>query len=82
MPFSLGNCPWFAKLGRKLARALCLSLHPVSPHALHARCRIIIAASVAAARADLAHAPTRERAVRSARLRKLEKLEAYALVLG
>ena len=51
-------------------------------HALHARCRIIIAASVAAARADLAHAPTRERAVRSARLRKLEKLEAYALVLG
>jgi hypothetical protein len=50
--------------------------------ALHARCRIIIAASVAAARADLAHAPPRERAVRSARLRKLEKLEAYAVALG
>jgi hypothetical protein len=29
MPFSLGSCPWFAKIGRKLSRALCLSLHPV-----------------------------------------------------
>ena len=50
--------------------------------ALHARCRVLIAAAVTAARAELTHAPVRERAVRAARLHKLEKLEAYARALG
>jgi len=50
--------------------------------ALHARCRMLIAASVDAARIELAAAPARERPVRVARLRKLEQLEQYADALG
>jgi hypothetical protein len=50
--------------------------------ALHARCRAILAATVAAARAELTRAPLRERRVRTARLRKLEELETYASALG
>jgi hypothetical protein len=50
--------------------------------AVHARCRILIAASVDAARRDLAGAPAAERGVRVARLRKLEQLEQYADALG
>ena len=46
--------------------------------AVHARCRMLIAASVVAARAELAGAPARERPVRMARLRKLEQLDEYA----
>ena len=38
--------------------------------------------TAAAARMDLAAAPWRERAVRVARLRKLEDLETYAAALG
>ena len=50
--------------------------------ALHARCRLLIAASVAVARAELAHAPARERAVWTARLRKMEALNDYTSALG
>jgi len=50
--------------------------------AVHARCRVILAASVAAARAELLHAPAAEHPVRITRLRKLEELEAYAGALG
>lgn len=50
--------------------------------ALHARCRQLIAASVAAARVELGTAPAAERPVRLARLHKLEALEEYASALG
>ena len=50
--------------------------------AVHARCRMLIAASVDAARTELVAAPAREHAVRVARLRKLEQLEEYAGALG
>jgi hypothetical protein len=50
--------------------------------ALHVRCRVILAASVAAARTELALAPAAERWVRVRRLEKLEELEAYASALG
>jgi len=49
---------------------------------LHERCRVLIADSVVAARAELVLAPMVERAVRTARLRKLERLEEYASALG
>jgi hypothetical protein len=50
--------------------------------AVHARCRVLIAASVDAARSELGRAPVPERAVRVARLRKLEQLEDYVSALG
>ena len=50
--------------------------------AVHARCRVVIADSVAAARSELAWSPVRERAVRVTRLRKLEQLEEYVSALG
>jgi len=50
--------------------------------ALHAACRSIIAASVEAARIELARASSRERDLRRSRLRKLEELDAYAAALG
>jgi hypothetical protein len=50
--------------------------------AVHARCRVLIAASVAGARVELASASAAERPVRLARLRKLEQLDEYASVLG
>ena len=50
--------------------------------AVHARCRMLIAASVVAARAELAGAPAPERPVRIARLRKLVQLHDYASALG
>lgn len=49
---------------------------------LHGRCLGILAASVAAARIELAQAPARERWVRMARLRKLVELETYATAVG
>jgi hypothetical protein len=49
---------------------------------LHGRCLAILAASVVAARADLAAAPQRERGVRMARLRKLVELELYATAVA
>jgi hypothetical protein len=49
---------------------------------LHARCLAIVAASVAAARAELVTAPVRERGVWMSRLRKLEELEVYASMVG
>ena len=49
---------------------------------LHARCLDILSASVEMARAELGCAPMSERAVRIARLRKLEELETYAGALG
>ena len=48
----------------------------------HARCRVILAASVAVARAELAVAPLVEHPVRVVRLRKLEELEGYAGAIG
>ena len=50
--------------------------------AVHARCRMLIAASVATARIELTIAARSERPVRVARLRKLEQLEEYADALG
>jgi len=50
--------------------------------AVHARCRLILADSVAAAREALVTAPASDRLVRLARLRKLEELEEYASALG
>ena len=50
--------------------------------AAHARCRELIAASVVVARAELVTAALPERAVRVARLRKLEALEEYASAVG
>jgi hypothetical protein len=50
--------------------------------AVHARCRVLIAASIEVARAELKDAPPRERGVRVTRLRKLEQLEQYAGALG
>jgi hypothetical protein len=49
---------------------------------MHATCRRILAASVVAARAELAVAPADEWSIRMARLRKLEELAAYAAALG
>ena len=50
--------------------------------AVHARCRVLIAASIEAARIELGTAAPAERPVRVARLRKLEQLEEYASALG
>jgi len=50
--------------------------------AAHARCRVLIAASIEGARVELGTAPPSERPVRVARLRKLEQLEEYASALG
>ena len=50
--------------------------------AVHARCRVLIEDSVDAARSELSRAPVPERAVRVARLRKLEQLEDYVSALG
>jgi hypothetical protein len=50
--------------------------------AVHARCRVLIAASIERARAELVGAPPDEHAVRVARLRKLEQLDEYAGGLG
>ncbi|TMA34882.1 MAG: hypothetical protein E6J75_02315 [Deltaproteobacteria bacterium] len=50
--------------------------------AVHARCRLILADSVAAARDGLVTASAAERPVRLARLRKLEELEEYASAFG
>ena len=50
--------------------------------AVHVRCCMVIATSVVTARDELARAPARERAVRVARLRKLEQLEQYVNALG
>ena len=49
---------------------------------LHQRCVAIVAASVVAARAELAAAPIHERAVWMARVRKLEDLEVYVGMVG
>ena len=51
-------------------------------HALHLRCRAILAESVLEARVEMHRAPAAERWVRMARLRKLEALEAYAAAFG
>ena len=50
--------------------------------AVHARCRMLIAASITVARVELMGAPAPERPVRIARLRKLEQLDEYASALG
>jgi hypothetical protein len=49
---------------------------------LHERCLVILEASVVAARNELPWAPAAERGVRVARLRKLEELHAYAIMLA
>jgi hypothetical protein len=48
----------------------------------HVRCVEILRCSVEAARTDLTGAPTSERWIRAARLRKLEDLHAYAAMLA
>jgi hypothetical protein len=48
----------------------------------HVRCVEILRRSVLAARGELADAPTSERWIRTARLRKLEDLHAYAAMLA
>ena len=50
--------------------------------AVHARCRALIAASIEIAWAELPAAPSPERGIRIARIRKLEQLEEYASALG
>ena len=50
--------------------------------ALHARCRELIAASLAAARTELAGAPAAESGVWASRVCKLEALDGYASALG
>jgi hypothetical protein len=50
--------------------------------ALHDRCCALIADAIALARAELRGARLDERAVRVARLRKLEELHAYAAASG
>jgi hypothetical protein len=50
--------------------------------AVHARCSMLIAVSIALAREELMGAPVFERPVRMARLRKLEQLGEYASALG
>jgi hypothetical protein len=50
--------------------------------AVHARCRVLIAAAIETARVELVDAPPDERAVRVTRLRKLEQLDEYAGGLG
>ena len=50
--------------------------------AVHARCCVLLAGTVAAMRATLADAPMPERPIRVARLRKLEELEAYVSALA
>jgi hypothetical protein len=49
---------------------------------IHAACRRILERTVHVARVELASAPPEEWAVRLARLRKLEELEAYAAAVG
>ena len=70
----MGEVIAFEELARMRRRRVAL--------AVHARCRLILAASVAAARDELVTAPARERLVRLARLRKLEELQEYASALG
>ena len=70
----MGEVIAFEELARMRRRRVAL--------AVHARCRLILAASVAVARGELVTAPARERLVRLARLRKLEELEEYASALG
>jgi len=48
----------------------------------HVRCVEILWRSVEAARDELVSAPTSERWIRAARLRKLEDLHAYAVMLA
>ena len=50
--------------------------------AVHARCRVLLADTVAALRSGLFDAPVSERPIRVARLRKLEELEAYVSALA
>jgi len=50
--------------------------------AVHARCRMLIAVSIAMAREELMGASVLERPLRMARLRKLEQLGEYASALG
>ena len=48
---------------------------------LHARCCVVLDHSVAVARAGLVRATGRERAIRLARVRKLEELAAWATAI-
>ena len=74
---------WRAAVGEVIAFAELVRMRRQRvARAVHARCRVIIAASVDAARRGLAAGPPAERGVRVARLRKLEQLEQYADALG
>jgi hypothetical protein len=71
---AMGEVIAFAEIVRMRRRRMARTLHE--------RCRVLIAESVVAAGVELAFAPLGERAVRTARLRKLERLEEYASALG
>ena len=71
---SVGEVIAFAEIVRRRRRRLAREQH--------VRCVEILRRSVAAARTDLADAPASEHWIRAARLRKLEDLHAYAVMLA
>jgi hypothetical protein len=72
--WSVGEVIAFAEIVRQRRRRLAREQH--------ALCVEILRRSVQTARDDLATASTTERWVRTARLRKLEDLHAYAVMLA
>ena len=70
----MGEVIAFAEIVRRRRRRLAREQH--------ALCVEILRRSVETARDDLATAPTTERWIRTARLRKLEDLHAYAVMLA
>ncbi len=70
----MGEVIAFAEIVRRRRRRLAREQH--------VRCVEILRRSVEAARGDLVAAPTSERWVRVTRLRKLEDLHAYAVMLA
>ena len=71
---SVGEVVAFAEIVRRRRRRLAREQHAI--------CVDILRRSVETARADLATAPTGERWIRTARLRKLQDLHAYAVMLA
>jgi hypothetical protein len=70
----VGEVIAFAEIVRQRRRRLAREQHAI--------CTEILRRSVETARDDLATAPTAERWIRTARLRKLEDLHAYAVMLA
>ena len=72
--WSVGEVIAFAEIVRRRRRRLAREQHAI--------CVDILRRSVETARDDLAMAPTAERWIRIGRLRKLEDLHAYAVMLA